>query len=92
MKALQRFIVIKKIVEKKELTTGFQLSSKDQADNLYQEGLVLQVGEDVTTLHPQDRILYNRSSGHDLRLNGENVRMIQERDVALLLEDEDIYG
>lgn len=92
MKALQKFIVIKPIIEKKEPTTkGFQMSSKDQADNLYQEGLVVLAGEDLL-INEGDRILYNQASGYELRLNGETVRMIQERDVAILLEEGDTFG
>jgi len=95
MKQLGKYVTIlpSGVKENASTTTGFSLSGKSKAESVYQEGVVKIVGTKVDEdISPGDRVLYNRVSGHDVRLNGETVRIVQIGDVMSKLFPEDVFG
>lgn len=96
MKPIGKYIIAKHITLNEATTWAgtFQMTAVDTSKMLYQQAEVLEIGPEVEVVQPGDRILYNKSSGHDLTLNGETVRILQERpgDVVAILEDTDRIG
>lgn len=97
MKPIGKYIIAKHItphVSTPTVGSAFQMTAVDTSKMLYQQAEVLEIGPEVEVVQPGDRILYNKSSGHDLTLNGETVRILQERpgDVVAILEDTDRIG
>lgn len=97
MKPIGKYIIAKHITphEAPPAAAGsFQMTAVDTSKMLYQQAEVLEIGPEVEVVQPGDRILYNKSSGHDLTLNGETVRILQERpgDIVAILEDTDRIG
>lgn len=96
MKPIGKYIVAEHIPLIEATPSGgtFQMTAVDTSKMLYQQAEVLEIGPEVEVVRPGDRILYNRSSGHDLTLNGITVRILQERpgDVVAILEDTDEIG
>lgn len=86
MKPIGKYIAIRK-VDNEEVKTdsGLLLSGKDQDDFRYQKGVVLESGTDVSTIKAEDAIFYDKSNSFTVVIGGQQVTIIQERDVVLVL-------
>ena len=86
MKALNNYImVLPNTVEKKETSMGLLMTGEESSKEKYKEGVVELVSEDVKTVKKGDTIVYDAVQGHDYRYDGNMYRIIQYRDVALIL-------
>lgn len=52
------------------------------------EGIVYSVGEDVTKVKPEQRILYSKYSGVDIKLRDGDYLIIIEKDILGIIVDE----
>jgi len=84
---LNRYILIKKIVEAEVSKSGLALSSKDASEIRYKKASVVSVGASVTpgVIKPLDIILYDFVGAHDIRIENETLTLIQEKDVVVCL-------
>ncbi len=92
MKAvLGKTILIRPVAARSAPASGLLISYKASSRLVYQEGRVVHIGTDVSPeiLKIGDRVMYNRLSGHDLHINGDILRAVQERDCAFVLDEED---
>ena len=86
MKAIGTHIVIKEAEQVvKETKGGLLLTQKQTNDIRYIEGDVITPGTHVQLIKAGDRILYDMAAGHGLEVDGKFYKVIQERDVVLVL-------
>lgn len=86
MRAVGYFIVIKEKPEGvKKTDGGLLLTDAHTQDIRYVEGLVKSVGTLVKGVDDGETVLYDRVAGHGVEIDGEFYKVIQERDIALVL-------
>ena len=85
MKAIGKNIAIEKIEEEIKTESGLLLSNEDIKDFRYQKGKIILVGSDVDKLKKDDIIYYDTRQSYTLLIKGNQVTIIQERDVVVVL-------
>jgi co-chaperonin GroES (HSP10) len=87
MKALNSFIVVKpREIEQKQTASGLLLTGSETVKQRYQEADVVEVSSLVDDhIKKGDVIAYDAVQGHDYRSGDQTYRIIQYRDVALIL-------
>ena len=86
MKAIGYFIVIDEIKESvKKTDGGLLLTDAHTQDIRYVKAKVKSTGTLVKGVENEDTVLYDRASGHGVEIDGEFYKVIQERDIALVL-------
>ena len=85
MKAIGKNIAIQKIEEEIKTESGLLLSNEDVKDFRYQKGKIILVGSDVDKLKKDDIIYYDTRQSYTLLIKGNQVTIIQERDVVVVL-------
>lgn len=87
MKALNSFIVVKpREIEQKQTASGLLLTGSETVKQRYQEADVIEVSSLVDEhIKKGDVVAYDAVQGHDYRSGEETYRIIQYRDVALIL-------
>ena len=84
MKAIGKYIIIKKIEEQIETKSGILLGAGDMQDVRYRKAKVVKSGTLVDAIKENDIIYYDRQSGHTMMINNEKYSIIQERDVVVV--------
>lgn len=86
MRALNNYIVVKHIVKQvEESKSGLLLSGQDSAKQRYQNAIIVEPGEFAEVLPVGTEVVYDAVQGHDYRHDEEIYRVIQYRDVALIV-------
>jgi co-chaperonin GroES (HSP10) len=86
MKALNNYImVLPTVKETQETSMGLLMTGEESSKERYKEGVVELVSDDIQTVKIGDTIVYDAVQGHDYRYNGKMYRIIQYRDVALIV-------
>ena len=85
MKPVNKYIVVREIVEEYKTDSGLLLSSQDVDTYRYKKGLVWEVGNNVEVINEDDVIYYDKAAGHKILLQDEPLTIIQERDVVVVL-------
>jgi co-chaperonin GroES (HSP10) len=86
MKALNNYIVVRPIVEEqKQTASGLLLTASETVKQRYQKAEVVVSCEEYLYPKEGDIIAYDAVQGHDYRHKDEALRIIQYRDVALIL-------
>ncbi len=87
MKALGKYIVIKpEKVEEQVSASGLLLTAADSEGFRYHEAKVLFSGPEVDEAISEGvTIAYDKNAGHPFRIGEDSVRIILERDCALIL-------
>tara|TARA_R110002020_G_scaffold111976_5_gene258150 strand:+ start:298 stop:555 length:258 start_codon:yes stop_codon:yes gene_type:complete len=85
MKAIGKNIAIEKIEEEIKTESGLLLSNEDVKDFRYQKGKIILVGTEVDKLKKDDIIYYDTRQSYTLLIKGNQVTIIQERDVVVVL-------
>tara|TARA_R100001443_G_scaffold115578_1_gene133687 strand:+ start:4718 stop:4975 length:258 start_codon:yes stop_codon:yes gene_type:complete len=85
MKAIGKNIAIEKIEEEVKTKSGLLLSNEDVKDFRYQKGKIILVGTEVDQLKKDDIIYYDTRQSYTLLIKGNQVTIIQERDVVVVL-------
>jgi|TARA_R100000482_G_C5038297_1_gene107178 co-chaperonin GroES (HSP10) len=85
MNPVNKYIVVREIIEEHKTDSGLLLSSQDVDTYRYKKGLVLKVGNNVEVIKENDSIYYDKAAGHKILLQDEPLTIIQERDVVVVL-------
>ena len=86
MKAIGNYIVIDEITEPSKTTEGgLELAEKHREDIRYRKGKVISTGTNVNGIEENDTIWYDRIAGHNLEINDNIFKVIEERDVIIVL-------
>lgn len=86
MRVLSKYVLINELVSTEvQSMTGLILSNDQAINSRYQEGEVVMPGDDVQSISVGDKIVYDKSQGHTVTIDGQTYRMILERDVAIVL-------
>lgn len=85
MKAINNNIVIKPLpVDEEKSTGGFLYTSNDIADARYHKATIVECQEGLA-VKSGDTILYDRVAGFPFRHQDQSFRIIQYRDIVLIL-------
>lgn len=85
MKAVNKYIIIEKILEEMRTESGLLLSGEDSNEFRYNKGVVVNPGTNVDTVKEGDVIYYDKSSGHTMVIQDKKYTIILERDVVVVL-------
>lgn len=85
MKVLNKYLIVKKVAEKKQTSTGLLLTGADSNDMRYHKAIVHSVGDSINGIAYGDTVLYDKVQSHDIILDSERYTIIQERDVVCVL-------
>ena len=78
-------MVLPTVKETQETSMGLLMTGEESSKERYKEGVVELVSDDIQTVKLGDTIVYDAVQGHDYRYNGKMYRIIQYRDVALIV-------
>lgn len=89
MKAVGSFIIIRdeEVIQKNEL--GLIMTEKSDNNIRYIIGEVITVGDDVKEVTPGQFVYFDKISGSELRIKGDKLKAIRERDVVVTLDNVD---
>ena len=82
MRVLSKYLLVKRVSEQKQTSTGLLLTGEDSNDMRYHKAVVHSVGDSITGINPEDTILYDKVQSHEVILDNERMTIIQERDVV----------
>lgn len=85
MQVLNKFILIRKINEKKSASSGLILTGNDSNEMRYHKAEVVEKGDAVECLDKGQEILYDKVSCYDVIIGTERLSVIQEKDVVCVL-------
>ena len=85
MKAVNDFVVIKKVKEEQVKVAGLELTEKLDTDNRYIKGKIISVGNlGEGIVKENDSIYYDKHAGHDISWKDTLYRVIRDGDVILV--------
>ena len=85
MKVLSKYMLVRKVLEKKQAKNGLLLSGADTNDMRYHKAIVYKVGDSISGINADDTVLYDKLQSHDIILDNERMTIIQEKDVVCVL-------
>ena len=85
MKAIGTNVVVRKITEEVKSKSGLILSEISEKDIRYKLAEVVSVGEEVKDLSDGDRIYYDSAAGSEIRIDGEKLTVVNERNIVVRL-------
>jgi co-chaperonin GroES (HSP10) len=84
MKAINYYIIIKKIKESPKKVGGFELTEKQDSDIRYLKAEVISVGDKIEGLKKGDIIRYDKHAGHGIEWNDIFYYVITVKDVVII--------
>ena len=84
MKAINRYIIVKKIKEGPKKVAGLIMTDDTDVDNRYLKAKIISCGNLVEGLQDNDTIYYDKHAGHDISFNDKLYRVIRDMDVVLV--------
>lgn len=85
MQAVNHYIIIDPIKEKPKEQNGLIITDAHTDDVRYLKGKIKSVGFGTEGLSPDDVIYYDRHAGHGIECGGKLFKVIQQRDVVVVL-------
>ncbi len=85
MIAINKYIIVDRIIEEMKTDSGLMLSGDDRDEFRYKKAKVVVPGTSVDTIKKDDIIYYDKSSGHTMVLEDKKYTIILERDVVVVL-------
>jgi|TARA_R110002153_G_scaffold211784_1_gene364371 co-chaperonin GroES (HSP10) len=89
MKAVGSYIIIKdeEVIQKNDL--GLIITEESDTNIRYIIGEVVSVGSEVKEVEVGGRVYFDKIAGSNLRVNGQKLKAIRERDVVVILGNAD---
>tara|TARA_R110001592_G_scaffold33581_5_gene116244 strand:- start:3065 stop:3322 length:258 start_codon:yes stop_codon:yes gene_type:complete len=84
MKAINNYVVVKKIKDKPKKVSGLILTDSTDTDNRYKRGTIVSIGNLVEQVKDKDIVFYDKHAGHDITYNNSIHRVIKSSDIVLV--------
>jgi len=84
MKAINHYIVIKKIKEAPKTVAGLELTETQNSDIRYLKAEVISAGDKVEVIKPGAIIRYDKHAGHGIEWNDQFFHVINIGDVVMV--------
>ena len=84
MKAINRYIVVDKIIVEPKMVAGLIMTDDTDSDNRYLRAKIISTGNLVEGLKDDDVIFYDKHAGHDISWKDSLYRVIRDQDVVLV--------
>ena len=85
MKAINYYIIIKKIKEEPKTVNGLLITDDIKKDVRYSKGKVISFGEETKGVKKDDIIYYNKHAGHGIEFDNKLFYVIKQQDVVVVL-------
>lgn len=85
MKAINKYLIVKRSNEETVSSGGLLMSRAEEAEMRYQKGVVITPGTLVEHIKEGDSVYFDKVHAFDLKLEGETVTIVQERDIVVVL-------
>jgi co-chaperonin GroES (HSP10) len=85
LKPIGNYIIVKEIIEEQKTASGMILTGESMLDMRYRKGKVIKAGTDVTVIHEDDVIMFDKSNSFSMMLEGITVTIITIREVIVVL-------
>lgn len=85
MKAINKYLIVKRSNEETVSSGGLLMSKAEEAEMRYQKGVVVTPGTLVEHIKEGDSVYFDKVHAFDLKLEGETVTIVQERDIVVVL-------
>lgn len=85
MTPIGKYIILKDVEEEIKTESGLLLSGEDTNQLRYKKGIVVEPGTDVSVIHTDDTIYYDKAHSFTMLINDIQYSIISERDVVVVL-------
>lgn len=85
MKAIGSFVVVETEKEEVKNSMGLIMTEANEKTIRYKLGKVKSVGDDVNGLSVGDSIYYDSAAGSDVRIDGQRLVVIHDRNIAIVI-------
>jgi len=83
-RVLGKYVLISEISEKVQTESGLLFYGDEVSKARYRQGNVVMVGEDVSTIAPNERIFYDKGNSFPMLVHGTRYVLIREVDAVLV--------
>lgn len=85
MKAIGSFVVIEAEKEEVKNQMGLIMTESNEKSIRYKLGKIKSIGDNIDGLNIGDRVYYDSAAGSDIRIDGQRLVVINDRNVAVVL-------
>lgn len=85
MKAIGSFVVVETEKEEVKNSMGLIMTEANEKTIRYKLAKVKSIGDDVNGLSVGDSIYYDSAAGSDVRIDGQRLVVIHDRNVAIVV-------
>lgn len=85
MRAINKYLIVKRSNEETVSSGGLLMSRAEEAEMRYQKGVVITPGTLVEHIKEGDSVYFDKVHAFDLKLEGETVTIVQERDIVVVI-------
>ena len=85
MRAINKYLIVKRSEEETVSNSGLLISKAEEAEMRYQKGVVITPGTLVDHIKEGDSVYFDKVHAFDLKLEGETVTIVQEKDIVVVL-------
>lgn len=85
MKAIGSFVVVETEKEEVKNSMGLIMTEANEKTIRYKLAKVKSVGYDVNGLNVGDNVYYDSASGSDIRIDGQRLVVIHDRNIAIVV-------
>lgn len=85
MRAINKYLIVKRSNEETVSSGGLLMSRAEEAEMRYQKGVVITPGTLVEHIKEGDSVYFDKVHAFDLKLEGETVTIVQEKDIVVVL-------
>jgi co-chaperonin GroES (HSP10) len=85
MKAINKYLIVRRSNEESVSKSGLIMSKAEESEMRYQKGVVLTPGTLVEHIKEGDNVYFDKVHAFDLKLDGETVTIVQEKDIVVVL-------
>ena len=84
-KAIGSFVVLEKQKEEVKNSMGLIMTEANEMNLRYKLAKVKSVGDDVSDISSGDNVFYDSAAGSDIRINGEKLTVVHDKDIVVIL-------